>query len=90
MAGIGAVWLVMGVILIARKTWNKVFTGRERGKLAVGYFLGAIGGLLTLGIRFMPVMPPQYFYAAGGLVLPLAVVWLVWNRRQAKVDEIFP
>ena len=58
--------------------------------MAGGYLLGAIAGLLTLGIRFMQVIPPAYFWVTGGLVLLLAAGDLVWNRRQPSADEMFP
>lgn len=79
-----------GVILLTRKTWKTAFSEKERAKLVTGYFLGAIAGLLTLGLRFMPVMPAAYFYGIGGLVLLLGAVYLVWTRRQVKPEEIFP
>ena len=82
--------LTGGMILLTGKTWKTVLSEKERAKLVAGYFLGAIAGLLTLGLRFMPVMSAVYFYVVGGLVVLLGAVYLVWTRRQTKPEEIFP
>jgi hypothetical protein len=79
-----------GVILLIGRTWKTVLSEKERAKLVSGYFLGAIAGLLTLGLRFMPVMSATYFYVIGGLVVLLGAVYLIWTRRQTKLEEIFP
>jgi hypothetical protein len=82
--------LTTGILLLISKTWKIEFSQTERGKLAGGYLLGAIAGLLTLGLRFMPVMPYQYFFVIGGLALVLALVYILWIRRRSHLDEIFP
>ncbi|HEX7567904.1 MAG TPA: hypothetical protein VF355_05000 [Anaerolineaceae bacterium] len=82
--------LTIGIILLISKTWKMVFSERERVKLVAGYLLGAIAGLLTLGVRFMPIMPSQYFYLVGGFGLLSIIAYIVWNKRQSKFDEIFP
>ncbi len=86
--------LILGLsaclILVAGKGWRTVLDERLRIKMAGGYLLGAIAGLLALGIRFMPLMPPAYFAVIGGLALFLAAGYLVWNKRQPSSDEMFP
>ena len=67
-----------------------MFNEFERARLAFGWLMGVAAGLLTLGIRFMPVMPAWYFYAAGGLVLVLIAAYWGWNKLQARMNEIFP
>ena len=83
------VGLATGLILGISKTWNTVFSARERVKLVAGYLLGAIAGLLTLGVRFMPILPLEYFYFIGGFALLLVLFYLVWNKFQPKSDEIW-
>ena len=80
----------IGLILWISKTWKMVFTERERDKLVAGYFLGAIAGLFTLGLRFLPVISRSYFTMVGVLALFLAVVYFIRNRRPAPVEEMFP
>jgi len=82
--------LVAGLLLLFGKGWRAVFEPAERIKLAGGYLAGAVAGLLALGLRFMPLMPPEYFFAVGGLAVAMALAYLIWVRRRARVDEIFP
>lgn len=82
--------LATGLILLIRKAWRTVLDEETRVKLAGGYLLGGIAGLLTLGLRFMAIMPPAYFAVTGGLAVLLVVSYLVWNRRQPSTDEMFP
>ena len=42
----------------------------------IGYLsrhFDTIAGLLTLGLRFMPVIPSQYFYIVDGFALLLII-----------------
>jgi hypothetical protein len=82
--------LSIGMILLISNTWKMVFSDKVRGKLAAGYFLGAIAGLVTLGIRFMPIMPKQYFIIIAGIILFSFIIYFVWIKRQSQFDEIFP
>ncbi len=78
------------VFLLARKSWRILFDERARVKLALGYFLGGLTGLLTLGIRFTPLVPPQYFVWVGGLALLAVGAYLIWVKRVLKGEELFP
>ena len=82
--------LTTGLYLLLGKMGKSVFNEFERARLAFGWLMGVAAGLLTLGIRFMPVMPAWYFYAAGGLVLVLIAAYWGWNKLQARMNEIFP
>lgn len=82
--------LITGLLLLAGPAWRRVLDEAARVKLAAGYLLGALAGLLTLGLRFMPVMPPEYFLVLAGLLLLGGVGYAIWRRRQPRLDEIFP
>ncbi len=82
--------LANAVFLLARRSWRVLFEENVRVKLALGYFIGGITGLLTLGVRVIPIIAPQYFLQVGVLaVLPIGA-YLIWNRHGHKSDELFP
>jgi hypothetical protein len=81
---------VLSIIILFSKRWKINFGERERVKLGASYFLGAVAGLVTLGLRFMAMIPAEYFLIIGGIVLLAAIAYLIWSKRQPKLDEIFP
>ncbi|MDD5369330.1 MAG: hypothetical protein PHQ40_09605 [Anaerolineaceae bacterium] len=85
MLGLGA-----GILLLLGKTWRSIFDGNDRIKLLMGYFLGVVAGMLTLGIRLMPIMPAEYFWMVGGLLLILGCTYFIWKKRLHSAEEIFP
>ncbi len=82
--------LANAVFLLVRKSWRELFDERARARLALGYFLGGLAGLLTLGIRFTPIVPLEYSIWVGGLALLSIAAYLAWNRRLHGVEELFP
>lgn len=82
--------LATAIFLLVRKSWQLLFDGKARMKLAMGFFLGGLTGLLTLGIRFMPVMPQQYFIAVGALALLYISGYFFWKKRVQTIEELFP
>ncbi len=82
--------LANAVFLLVRRSWQVLFDEKARAKLALGYSLGGIAGLLTLGIRFFPIIPPQYFAWVGGVALLSLGAYFVWNKRVHRVEELFP
>ena len=79
------------VFLLLRKSW-RLLLGEEslRIKLALGYFLGSLTGMLTLGVRFLPIVPPQYFVLFGTLALLSIAAYLIWKKRVHTPEELFP
>lgn len=95
--GWAGVWLLLavfglstGIFLATLNKWRAVFEERQRIKLSAGYELGFLVGLVTLGIRYMPVISPVYFYAVGGMALVFALAALLWMRLQTRKEELFP
>jgi hypothetical protein len=82
--------LASAAFLLVRRSWRVLFDANARAKLALGYFLGAITGLLTLGIRFIPVISPQYFLQVGVFGVLFIGAFLVWSRRAQKAEDLFP
>ncbi len=93
---LGAWYLLMAfglgtaVFLLIKKSYKIAFEERTRGKLAMGYFFGSIIGMLNLGMRFMPVISPQYFLIVGVLALLLGSGYYIWKKRGQTVEEMFP
>jgi hypothetical protein len=81
--------LVNAVALLTKQAWKLALPGQTHAQYAAGYLLGFIAGLVTLGIRFLPLVPPFYFILVGCLLLGEAG-YVLWNRRQSKTEEIFP
>lgn len=82
--------LANAVFLLARRSWRILVDERARAKLALSYFLGSLTGLLTLGIRFIPIIAPQYFLWVGVFALLSIGAYLVWKKRIHKMEELFP
>ena len=82
--------LATGLILLVSQTWRATLDAGQRVQWAAGYLLGALAGCLALGLRFMPVLPPEYFYTIGGLAVLGAAAYLLWRRRFPREEEIFP
>ncbi|MDX9865560.1 MAG: hypothetical protein RBT34_12220 [Anaerolineaceae bacterium] len=82
--------LIPGIYLLVSKTGKRVFNEVEQARFSLGWLFGVIAGLLTLGIRFMPVMPGWYFYIVGGLFFLLSAIYWTWNKRHTRANEIFP
>ncbi len=90
-------WLVLvlfglatSVFLLIRRSWCVLFQERTRARLSLGYFLGSVMGLLTLGTRFAPVIAPQYFLQVGIFALLVIAGYFLWGRREHKPEELFP
>ncbi len=91
------VWFVLvifglanAVFLLLRDSWRRLLDEPQRAKLALGYFLGGLIGLLTLGIRFIPIISPNYFLCPGAFAVLAIGAYLVWKRRAHKAEELFP
>lgn len=84
------VGLVFGISALARRTWKQNLETAQRLKLAGGYLLGALAGLVALGIRFMPVTPRTYFYFVGAFTFLLALVLLIHKFHSVRQEELFP
>jgi hypothetical protein len=82
------VGLVFGTSAIVRQELKRKLEPAQRLKLAGGYWLGTLAGLLGLGIRFMPLTSGAYFYLMGALALVL--VFIFWKNRPARQEELFP
>jgi hypothetical protein len=81
--------LVFGVSALIRRVWMQTLETTQRLNLAGGYLLGAMAGMVALGIRF-PIIPPTYFYCVGALALILAIAYFLGKRRLARQEELFP
>lgn len=84
------VGLVFGISILARRIWKQNLETAQRLKLAGGYLLGALAGLVALGIRFMPVIPRTYFYFVGAFTLLLVLVFIIYKFRSVRQEELFP
>ncbi len=82
--------LANAIFLLVLESWRVLFHEKARIKLSLGYFLGGLTGLLTLGLRFVPIIAPQYFLQVGIFGVLSVGAYLVWNRRAQKVDDLFP
>lgn len=82
--------LVTILLLVIRRGWHEHLARQMRGKLALGYFMGLMAGLLTLGARFMPVTTPAYFISIGVLSLLAGAVYFIWSKRSQAAEVIFP
>ncbi len=82
--------LANAVFLLAHKSWRILFDERARAKLSLSYFLGSLTGLLTLGVRFIPIIAPQYFLWVGVFALLSIGAYLVWKKRVQRMEELFP
>lgn len=82
--------LTTGLFILVSRTWRRAWKEAERVKLACGYLLGGIAGLLTLSLRELPIISPSFFYLITGLLVVLVVIYTLWERRQARGEEIFP
>jgi hypothetical protein len=82
--------LATSLILLISQAWKMVLSARERAKLVTGYLLGVIAGLLTLGLRFFPIISPEYFFVVGGGALLVVFVSIFWIKRRPRLEEIFP
>lgn len=82
--------LANAVFLLAREAWRVLFHEKVRIRLSLGYFLGGVTGLLTLGLRFIPIIAPQYFLQVGVFGVLCIGAYLVWSRRAQKSEELFP
>ena len=84
-----ATGLVFGVSALIRRALKQTLEAAQRLKLAGGYLLGALAGLVALGIRFMPVTPNMYFYFLGAFTLLLALIF-AYKFRSVRQEELFP
>ena len=82
--------LLITLLLFARPSWRSYLALKARLKLAAGYFIGVIAGLVTLGLRFLPVTSPVYFLSLGILALLTGAVYIVWVKRAQAAEVIFP
>lgn len=85
-----AVGLVFGISALARRAWKQNLESAQRMKLAGGYLLGALVGLVALGIRFMPITPHTYFYFVGAFALLLVLGFTIYKFRSMRQEELFP
>lgn len=85
-----AAGLVFGISTLVRKTWKYNLETAQRLKLAGGYLLGTLTGLVSFGIRFMPLTPRTYFYFVGALALLLALGIIIFKYRSVRQEELFP
>jgi hypothetical protein len=92
--GVWLALLVMGLgsatYLLVSRTGRTVFEIRLRLKLLAGYWLGALAGLLTLGLRFLPFFTPGYFWTICALLAVSGAAYAAWNRRRQAGEEMFP
>ncbi len=77
--------LVFGISALVRKDVEG-----NRQKVAAGYLLGVLAGFVTLGIRFMPVLPREYFYVLGALTLLYLSAYFAFRMRVGRNEELFP
>jgi len=82
--------LVFGASFLVRRAWKQTLEAAQRLDLAGAYLLGALAGMVALGIRFMPLIPHLYFYFVGALTLLLAFAYFLAKRRSTKPEELFP
>lgn len=78
------------VFLLARNSWRVLFDEKARIRFSLGYFLGSLVGLLALGLRFIPIIAPQYFLQVGVFAALSIGAYLIWSRRGRKAEELFP
>ncbi len=91
------VWFVLvifgvanAVFLLLRDSWRRLLDEPQRAKLALGYFLGGLTGLLTLGIRFIPIISLNYFLCPGVFAVLAIGAYFLWKRRGHKAEQLFP
>jgi hypothetical protein len=91
--GVWAALLVAGlgsaVYLLISRT-GKAIELRLRMKLAGGYWLGSLAGLLALGLRFLPIFFPGYFWSIFALLAVSGAAYAAWNRRPRLDEDMFP
>ena len=49
-----------------------------------------LAGFVTLGIRFMSVLPREYFYVLGALTLLYLGAYFAFRMRVGRNEELFP
>lgn len=59
-------------------------------KLAGGYWIGMLPGLVAMGIHFMNWMPLSFYYFIGGLTGLLALLLIGVKTRIFRREELFP
>jgi hypothetical protein len=90
------VWLALLVVglgttiyLLVNRT-GKSFELRPRIKLAAGFWLGVLAGLLTLGMRFATEFPASYYWTIFALLAVSGAAYAAWNRLRRADEEMFP
>jgi hypothetical protein len=82
--------LVFGFSGLATAFRKPISTETQWMKLAGGYWIGMLPGLIALGIHFLNWMPLSYYYFIGGLTGLLALLIIGVKARIFRREELFP